>query len=378
MARSVYSLLSLAIAVLFLASNSAVCEVRAFTAARSSAVLPNSSAWQQTSARRKINEGRKTVEAIPPGGSFQKARELIRRNAWPIGTDPKGVSPDYPLTITRIAVTVGACYLTWFAQGQYSNVLASSAVTLICSMVFDRRLGQAAFCGSFAGMCSTAVIPTKNLALILGLSAALSYEILIHAFNAFLGVGGRLGLTAFLATSAVAFKTGVKTGLARYSIAGGSKALALSALCWKKTLLPWAMWHAIGSVATIVLREVSDDSAAADPVRASAVVGLAAALLLQDKTAALAVYGGSFTGMSLPSKLMSMDATSRSFNIINVISLLLTFAVAGAFGGIVHGATIDWKLWAGGWGGKAGFCAFLGCMAYRVATGTLGSIRRSD
>ena len=318
------------------------------------------------------------MEAIPPGGSFQKARELIRRNAWPIGTDPKGVSPDYPLTITRIAVTVGACYLTWFAQGQYSNVLASSAVTLICSMVFDRRLGQAAFCGSFAGMCSTAVIPTKNLALILGLSAALSYEILIHAFNAFLGVGGRLGLTAFLATSAVAFKTGVKTGLARYSIAGGSKALALSALCWKKTLLPWAMWHAIGSVATIVLREVSDDSAAADPVRASAVVGLAAALLLQDKTAALAVYGGSFTGMSLPSKLMSMDATSRSFNIINVISLLLTFAVAGAFGGIVHGATIDWKLWAGGWGGKAGFCAFLGCMAYRVATGTLGSIRRSD
>ena len=378
MARSVYSLLSLAIAVLFLASNSAVCEVRAFTAARSSTVLPNSSAWQQTSARRKNNEGRKTVEAIPPGGSFQKARELIRRNAWPIGTDPKGVSPDYPLTITRIAVTVGACYLTWFAQGQYSNVLASSAVTLICSMVFDRRLGQAAFCGSFAGMCSTAVIPTKNLALILGLSAALSYEILIHAFNAFLGVGGRLGLTAFLATSAVAFKTGVKTGLARYSIAGGSKALALSALCWKKTLLPWAMWHAIGSVATIVLREVSDDSAAADPVRASAVVGLAAALLLQDKTAALAVYGGSFTGMSLPSKLMSMDATSRSFNIINVISLLLTFAVAGAFGGIVHGATIDWKLWAGGWGGKAGFCAFLGCMAYRVATGTLGSIRRSD
>ena len=378
MARSVYSLLSLAIAVLFLASNSAVCEVRAFTAARSSAVLPNSSAWQQTSARRKNNEGRKTVEAIPPGGSFQKARELIRRNAWPIGTDPKGVSPDYPLTITRIAVTVGACYLTWFAQGQYSNVLASSAVTLICSMVFDRRLGQAAFCGSFAGMCSTAVIPTKNLALILGLSAALSYEILIHAFNAFLGVGGRLGLTAFLATSAVAFKTGVKTGLARYSIAGGSKALALSALCWKKTLLPWAMWHAIGSVATIVLREVSDDSAAADPVRASAVVGLAAALLLQDKTAALAVYGGSFTGMSLPSKLMSMDATSRSFNITNVISLLLTFAVAGAFGGIVHGATIDWKLWAGGWGGKAGFCAFLGCMAYRVATGTLGSIRRSD
>lgn len=133
------------------------------------------------------------------------------------------------------------------------------------------------------------------------------------------------------------------------------------------------MWHAIGSVATIVLREMSDDSAAADPVRASAVVGLTGALLLHDKTVALAVYGGSFTGMALPSKLRSMTPSST---LNNVISLLLTFAVAGAFGGIVHGATIDWKILAGGWGGKAGFCAFVGCMVYRLLSGLLAKIRR--
>ena len=382
MARSFGSLLSICIAVLLLVSNSAVCGVRAFTTAKSSHVHPLSSSRDQTSARRRNNEGTNVLESIPAGGAQrgkQNTKSFFSHFGWPVGTDPKGVSIDYPLTITRIAVTTAACYLTWFAQAQYSNVMASSALTLICSMVFDKRLGQAAFCGSFAGMCSTAVIPTKNLALILGLATSLSYEILIHGFNAFLGVGGRLGLTAFIATSCVAFKTGVKTGLARYSFAGGSRALALSALSWKSTLLPWAMWHAIGSVATIVLREVSDDSAAADPVRASAVVGLAAALLLHDKTAALAVYGGSFTGMSLPSKLMNMSPASRRLNITNVISLLLTFSVAGAFGGIVHGATINWKIWPGGWGGKAGFCAFIGCMTYRTITGTLGGgVRRSD
>lgn len=380
MARSFGSLLSIFVAVLLIASNNAVWGVRAFTTANSSATLPLSSTRSRVSSGRRKNEGRKIAESVPAGGAQQKKENkgVFRRFAWPIGTDPKGMSPDYPLTITRIAVTVTTCYLTWFAQAQYSNVLASSALTLICSMVFDRRLGQAAFCGSFAGMCSTAVIPTKNLALMLGLATSLSYEILIHGFNAFFGVGGRLGLTAFIATSAVAFKTSVKTGLAKYSLAGGSKALALSALNWKSTLLPWAMWHAIGSVATIILREVSDDSAAADPVRASAVVGLAAALLLHDKTAALAVYGGSFTGMSLPSKLMSMSPSSRKLTITNVISLLLTFALAGAFGGIVHGATINWKLWPGGWGGKAGFCAFIGCMAYRTITGSLGAFRRSD
>lgn len=387
MTRCLGSLLYSVVAVLFVASNSAIDGVQGFTSSRSSAALRSSSSGHQASTRKK-DGGRIVVDMIPAGGAQQpqlpkgrqttKGQELLRRFAWPVGRDPRGISPDYPLTVTRIAITVGACYLTWFAQAEYSSVLASSALTLICSMVFDKRLGQAAFCGSFAGMCSTAVIPTKNLAVVLGLVTSFCYEILIHGGNACLGVGGRLGATAFLATSAVAFRTGIRTGLCRYTIAGGSRALKLSALNWEKTLLPWAIWHAVGSVATIVLREVSDDNAAADPVRASAVVGLAAALLLPDKTAALAVYGGSFTGMSLPSKLMSLTPSSRRLSITNVISLLLTFAVAGAFGGIVHGATIDWKIWTGGWGGKAGLCAFVGCMAYRTISGILASIRRGD
>eukprot|EP00537_Pseudo-nitzschia_pungens_P015309 CAMPEP_0172412356 /NCGR_PEP_ID=MMETSP1061-20121228/77861_1 /TAXON_ID=37318 /ORGANISM="Pseudo-nitzschia pungens, Strain cf. pungens" /LENGTH=302 /DNA_ID=CAMNT_0013148585 /DNA_START=121 /DNA_END=1026 /DNA_ORIENTATION=- len=213
------------------------------------------------------NEFAARVETIPPGGATTTSiTTTTRRFAWPVSRDPRGMSPDYPLAATRVAITIACCYLTWFAQAQYSNVMASAALTLVCSMVFDKRLGQAAFCGTFAGMCSTSVIPTKGLALGLGAVTSVLYEILIHSRNAFLGVGGRLGFTAFLATTAVAYKKGVRTGLENLAFFGGSRVLRLSALDWEKTILPFAAWHAAGAVATIVLREVSDDSAAADPV----------------------------------------------------------------------------------------------------------------
>ena len=377
MPRCFGSLLSIAITVLFVVSGNIICRVRGFTISP----FPSSSSLSKRYVTTRKHQGRRVVDVITLGGA-QGQRQgrggMIRRFAWPIARDPKGMSSDYPLAVTRIAITIASCYFTWFAQAQYSNVMASSALTLICSMVFDKRLGQAAFCGSFAGMCSTAVIPTKNLALILGLVTSFLYEMFIHYRGSFLGVGGRLGATAFLATSAVAYQTGIKTGLGRFAFAGGSRALKLSALNWEKTLLPMAMWHAVGSVATIILREVSDDSTAADPVRASAVVGLAGALLLHDKTAALAVYGGSFVGMSLPSKLMALtsSSSSRSLTISNVISLILAFALSGALGGIIHGATISWKMWPGGWGGKAGTCAFIGCIIYRTISSILTKIRR--
>lgn len=170
-------------------------------------------------------------------------------------------------------------------------------------------------------------------------------------------------MTAFLATSIVTAVTGVSTGFK-------VSALTIKALK-KKVILPMMLWHAVGSVATIVLREVSDESAAADPVRASAVVGLIGALLLEEKTAALAVYGGSFVGMSLPSRLI--NGRRGSSQPLSILSILVAFASAGALGGIVHGATINWKVYANGWGGKAGTCAFLGCLLYRFVSSILST-----
>mmetsp|Transcript_12395 Transcript_12395/g.18170 ORF Transcript_12395/g.18170 Transcript_12395/m.18170 type:complete len:363 (-) Transcript_12395:19-1107(-) len=291
-------------------------------------------------------------------------------NAWPLSRDPKGMSPDYPLAAARIGITIASTYLTWYAQGQYSNVMASSAFALICSMLFDRRLGQAAFCGSFAGMCSTAIVPTTGLALQLGVLTAIFFEIIIHYWNAFLGIGGRLGMTAFLATSVIAAQSGVSTGIQ-------ASAMTINSLT-KTSLCIMALWHAIGAVATIALREASDESSAADPVRASAVIGLAGGLLLKDKTAALALYGGSFVGMSLPSRLLQgiLPKKGTSPRHFTVASILSAFAAAGALGGLVHGITLDWNMWPGGWGGKAGSCAFVGCLLFRLLSKTISTVRQ--
>jgi hypothetical protein len=296
-----------------------------------------------------------------------KSSTIESLRAWPISKDPKGVAPDYPLAASRVSITIFATFLTWWAQKQYSNVLASSAITLICSICFDRRLGQAAFCGTFAGMSSRAVIPTWQGAVGLGALTSILFEWLIHKKNMFYGVGGRLGMIAFIATNIVAALINVPTGMSMSSFQS-----LLSSLK-KTTLIRFACWHALGSVATIALREASDDSAAADPVRASAVVGLMGALLLEDKVAALAIYGGSFVGMSLPSRLLfgiipGKEMENKSRTTPTFASLFVSYGIAGALGGLIHGATVSWGLYAGGWGGKAGFCAFIGCLIFRIIT----------
>lgn len=228
-------------------------------------------------------------------------------------------------------------------------------------MCFDKRFGQAAFCGTFAGMGSRALVPSWQAALGLGGLTSFLFEWLMHRKSMFLGLGGRLGFAAFIASSSIGVIQSVPTGVTISSL--------FSKNIQATTLLFMAFWHALGSVATIVLREVSDDFAAADPVRASATVGLIGALLLENKTAALGLYGGSFVGMSAPSRLLHgvvPGSPAGNFNQKNTkLSLITSFAVAGAIGGVVHGAAIDLGWWPGGWGGKAGFFALIGVMIYR-------------
>lgn len=283
--------------------------------------------------------------------------------AWPLSKDPKGVASDYPLRLSRVSITVCSTFLTWWAQKRYSNVLASSAITLIFSICFDKRLGQASFCGTLAGMSSRAVVSSCKSAIGLGILTSVLFEWLIHTRNIFSGIGGRLGATAFIATSICALFAKVSTGVKLLPIT------AIFRMLNPKTLIFFAFWHALGSVATILLREASDDSTAADPVRASAVIGLIGALLLEDNASALALYGGSFVGMSLPSRLMfgvlPGKARDKYTSIPSTISLITAFGVVGAIGGLLHGASIDLGWWKGGWGGKAGSCSFLGCLIFR-------------
>ncbi|KAL3756768.1 hypothetical protein ACHAWU_003518 [Discostella pseudostelligera] len=293
-----------------------------------------------------------------------KASTLIHNIKWPLVRDPPGVSPEYPLLVTRILVTMFATLSSryWHLYNGYSPVLAASAMTLLVSLCLDRRLGQSAFCGSIAGMCGGHITPTLSMAVALGGVTSICYELLIHINNLCLGIGGRLGSTSFLATSILAKYQGV-------SIIGRKLRRGL----WKNgagpsnILVTMILYSVIGSLATIYLRECSDDSAAADPLRASSVVGIVGSLFLKDPTAVLALYGGTMVGMSLPSRLMHGNAPGqvKANQPQTALSLLASFAGAGAIAGLIHAITIHNGYWNGGWGGKAGLCAFAGCWAYR-------------
>ena len=294
------------------------------------------------------------------GGS----KTLLHNIKWPLRQDPAGPAPEFPLLVTRIGVTILSTLSTWYLHifNGYNPVLASSATTLLVSMCLDRRLGQAAFCGSFAGMSGGHLVPNISMALLLGTLTSASYEILIHIQNVFLGIGGRLGATAFLATAAVAKYQNV-----RFVGKKLRRGLYKSGAGLSSILITMVLYHALGAFLTIFLRESSDDSGAADPVRGSSVIGLVGSLFLKDPTAILALYGGSFVGMSLPSRLMYGNAPGKPKpgKLQSALPLFGSFAAAGAIAGLIHAITIHNGYWNGGWGGKAGLCAFAGCWILR-------------
>ncbi len=289
---------------------------------------------------------------------------LIRNIKWPLVRDPPGASPDHPLLAARVLVTMFATLSAryWHLYSGYSPVLAASAMTLLVSICLDRRLGQSAFCGSIAGMCGGHITPNLPMALALGGMTSICYELLIHVNNICQGIGGRLGSTSFLATSIIAKYQGV--GIVGRKLRRG---LWKSGTGPSSILVTMIFYHMIGSLATIYLRESSDDSAAADPLRASSVVGLLGSLFLKDPTAVLALYGGTMVGMSLPSRLMYGNAPgqAKTNQPQTALYFLASFAGAGAIAGLIHTITIHSGYWNGGWGGKAGLCAFAGCWAYR-------------
>jgi hypothetical protein len=91
--------------------------------------------------------------------------------------------------------------------------------------------------------------------------------------------------------------------------------------------------------------------------------GLLGSLFLRDPTSLVGLYGGSFVGMCLPSRLMHGKARRGQQSAASVLS---SFARAGAIAGLIHAITIHYGYWNGGWGGKVGvgLCAFTGCWVY--------------
>lgn len=288
-----------------------------------------------------------------------KAGFLLRSPKW-TNLPNEG---EYPLVLPRMAVITVATLSTRYLHlsNGFSPVLASSAITFLMSTCLDTRLGGCALCGSLAGMSGGHLVPYLSAALILGGLASGCYEVLIR--NNFVGAA------AFVATGI----------LAKYRhISGVGRKLRRG--MWKAGVGPTSIvvsmiaFHMIGAVGTILLRECSEDDGAADPVRASSVVGLLGSLFLRDPTSLVGLYGGSFVGLCLPSRLMHGHARIRGPQ--TAASVLSSFAGAGAIAGLIHAITIHYGYWNGGWGGKVGLCAFAGCWVYRGLVGVVRSVQK--
>ncbi|KAL3789692.1 hypothetical protein ACHAWO_001040 [Cyclotella atomus] len=283
---------------------------------------------------------------------------LVRSIQW---NDPSNDTAQYPQLLTRVCLAILATASTRYLHlvNGFSPVLAASSISFLISTCYDKRLGQVVLCGALAGMSGGHLMPDNSMALLLGLITSVCYEVLIGMSNLFAGIGGRIGGVAFLATSI----------MAKYRRVGGVGRKLRRGL-WKSGVGPSSIavsmiaFHVIGALATILLRQASEEDGAADPVRASSVVGILGSLFIADPTALMALYGGSFVGMSLPSRL-SQGYIGGSRIRQSATSILGSFAGSAAIAGLIHAITIHFGYWNGGWGGKAGLCAFAGCWVYR-------------
>jgi hypothetical protein len=296
---------------------------------------------------------------------------------WPT-QDPKGMAADFPDTKSRVIGGILATLFTWhgITANNLNPVLASSATTIAMSL-WSPGLGQAAFCGSFAGMTSFgSVYSTLTGAVI----TASLFEVLIHRRNKWLGLGGKLSFQAFMATNLTAFLFGFQSPISQFPMSLKAWGGALKASPYMYGML----CGAIGSVLTIFLREIAEFSHndLQDPVRSSAVIGVLAAMCIGiggflDYNGAMIMFGGAFTGMSYPSRLLKgIRPGKQTRTLPSAVSTVFWFGVAGALGGLVHALTLSLGWWTGGWGGKAGTCAFVGVLLFRALEKSVYVVRQ--
>ena len=295
----------------------------------------------------------------PIGKSSTKRRSggnnmLLRSIQW---NDPP-LTPQHPQLFQRISVTIASTILTRYLHlwNGYSPVLACSMVSFLVSTCYDKRLGSAALCGAMVGMSGGHLLPSFSMGVLAGGISSLSYEVLTRNSLGG-GLGGQIGSAAFVATSIMAKYQRIQ-GVGRKLRRGMWKA----GVGPSSIVVSMIVFHILGSLTTILLRCASEEEGASDPVKASSVVGIVGSLLIHDPTALMALYGGSLVGMSFPSRLIEGHLSRIRQNAGAVVG---SFAGAGALAGLIHAMATHYGYWNGGWGGKAGLCAFAGCWVYR-------------
>ena len=226
------------------------------------------------------------------------------------------------------AVVVGGVLTRWLAvEAGLGVVVASALVGLAAWLVVPER-AAAAYCGSFVGMAAPAVLPGY---VTVAAAGGVAGVVFILAAGVYSGFGGKLGATAFVGCTAVVLGTGAVPTSEPVPHVGTAVVLTTVAV--------------VAAVLTYVLSVRFEYG----PVAASAGVGLVAGglapvVFAEGTPVAAVAFCASFTGMVAESRLPGEPLVG----------------VAGLATGAFFVATTPHF---GGFGGKLGAIAFVGCLA---------------
>jgi hypothetical protein len=238
---------------------------------------------------------------------------------------------EYPKSI--LVVVIGALATFYLAKAGMSAVLASSLIGIVGSWLF-KRYEIEIFTGSFVGM-SSVIFFTDSGIIIASLIASIAY---LMGKNVFVGIGGKLGSSAFIGTLLVALFVGVDVWNLDIAMINTSLPLWFVVI----TLL----FSALASVATSQLAQRYFKGSV---VLGSSVVGILGYII----SLSIGTFSGLFAGTIFAASFAGMSQ-------IKVLKNPLYFAIAGLFTAIIFLASSTYFL---GLGGKMGTSAFIGVLA---------------
>jgi hypothetical protein len=241
---------------------------------------------------------------------------------------------EYPKPV--LAIVIGAIATFYLAKSGMSAVLASSLVGIAGSLLF-KRYEIELFTGSFVGM-SSIILFTDVGVVLAALIASLVY---LMGKNVFVGIGGKLGTSAFAGTLSVALLLNVDV----YTLD----------IAYINTTLPF--WFVLATLVVSALASMLTNQLAqrwfkGSTVLGSSFIGILGYLL----SLVLGAYSGLFAGTIFAASFAGMSQNK-------VLKSPQYFMIAGAITAILFLASSTFFL---GLGGKMGTSAFIGVIATLV------------
>jgi hypothetical protein len=241
---------------------------------------------------------------------------------------------EYPKPV--LAIVIGAIATFYLAKSGMSAVLASSLVGIAGSLLF-KRYEIEVFTGSFVGM-SSIILFTDVGVVLAALIASLVY---LMGKNVFVGIGGKLGTSAFAGTLSVALLLNVDV----YTLD----------IAYINTTLPF--WFVLATLVASALASMLTNQLAqrwfkGSTVLGSSFIGILGYLL----SLVLGAYSGLFAGTIFAASFAGMSQNK-------VLKSPQYFMIAGAITAILFLASSTFFL---GLGGKMGTSAFIGVIATLV------------